>query len=330
MEAIAMRNIGIEFIQRGKAVLKDIGSAPKPGPDEILIETAYSGITNGTERHALMAEHLWEQFPSCHGYQQVGRIVSKGSHVKNFSDGQWVFLGQYVGHRSWNLVNVGQTASHNDNNSHLVIALPDDIEKELCALLGVAGVALRGIRRFGVNSGQKVWVCGQGLIGSFAAQTAKAYGGHVTVSDINQDRLGRAQTWEADVVLDANNKKDLLASLKENGPYDHIIDGSGVAPLMDDIKDSNLLAHHGCIGLLAVRTNAEFWWPLLHATEGSIEVSCHFSLEDLQILIHFVQQGTIQIEPMISHRVPVEQAVEIYEKLRKNPSKLCGIIFDWV
>jgi 2-desacetyl-2-hydroxyethyl bacteriochlorophyllide A dehydrogenase len=324
-----MRNIGIEFAERGRTVIKELGPPPAPGPTQILIETVYSGITNGTERHALMAEHMWGQFPSCHGYQHVGKVVSAGEAVTQFYPGQWVFCGQYVGHRGWNLVEVGGGPLAGECKSHLILPLPDDLDRQECALFGVAGVALRGVRRFRVSPAANVWVCGQGLIGGFAAQAAKAYGAKVTVSDVNPDRLERAKAWQPHRVLDARNEEEMTWAIKEGAPYDCIIDGSGIRELPVTIWENQLLAHHGCIGLLAVRTDTTFHWSMLHGTEGSIEVSCHFTLDDLRVLVHLVRNGLVRIAPMISHRVSIDAGIGIYNALRDRPAELAGVVFNW-
>src|SRR5262245_24815068 len=99
-------NSGIEYAAKGEMRFYDLGAPPPLKPTEILLRTLFSGITNGTERHALMAEHFWGIFPGRHGYQQVCRVESVGAEVQEFAEGDVVFFGQYVGHRGWNIVNV--------------------------------------------------------------------------------------------------------------------------------------------------------------------------------------------------------------------------------
>ena len=53
------------------------------------------------------------------------------------------------------------------------------------------------------------------------------------------------------------------------------------------------------------------------------------NLDDLRVLLYFVQQGIIRIEPVVSHVVPIEQAAAVYETLRDHPAELLGVIFDW-
>ena len=73
-----MPNIGIEYPEARQMRFYDLADPGPLEPDQILIRTRYSAITNGTERHALMAEFGWKRFPSRHGYQHVGVIVEVG------------------------------------------------------------------------------------------------------------------------------------------------------------------------------------------------------------------------------------------------------------
>lgn len=319
-----MRNIAIEYPSRGEMHFVDIGNPPDSAPGEILIETEHSGITNGTERHALLGEHSWRgHFPSRHGYQHVGIIRSAGKEVEGFSEGDRVFFGQYVGHRGWNLqdLSVGKAL-------HLVAKIPREMDPRPLALLGVAGVAMRGVRRFRVKKGQRVWVVGGGLIGQFAAQSAKAFGAEVTLTEPVPSRLSRARELGVDRALNPHGE-DFEESLKEGSPYDCILDTSGYRSLLDDIWRLRLLGHGGVIGLVAVRSETSFFWPLLHPTEGSIEVSCHFGLDDIRLLIELIGKGDIKIEPLITHREPIERAPSVYGALRDRPTELLGVVFDW-
>jgi 2-desacetyl-2-hydroxyethyl bacteriochlorophyllide A dehydrogenase len=310
-----MRTVGIEFVSPGEMRFCELGPSPAPGPREILIRTHYSAITNGTERHALLGEHGWTQFPGRHGYQHVGTVADIGSDVRQFHPGDWVFYGQYVGHRGWHIVDVSQ-----NDGSHLCIPLPASRNYSHFALSGVAGVSLRGVQRFRVSAGQNVWVVGAGLIGLFAAQAARAAGARVTVTDINHHRLEVAERLGIFAVLDAKKSEDMQA-LAQNRPYDCIIDASGKPSLLEEIHRDSLLAARGVIGLLAVRSQTTFHWGMLHTRESSIEVSCHFSLSDLRILY--------QLEPVISHYAPIDEAPAIYRTLRDEPQSLLGVIFDW-
>lgn len=322
-----MREIGIEYPAVGEMRFFELGQPPEPGPTEIVIATRYSGITNGTERHALVNDFGWGRYPGRHGYQHVGQVVAAGNRVLPFDVGDRVFFGQYVGHRGWHLVEVGgEEASPTD--THLTIRLPEAVDRQECALLGVAGVALRAVKRIRVAPGQKVWVAGAGPIGHFAAQCARLKGAVVTVTDLVPRRLDVVRETGAHRALPADDE-GVWQALQEAGPFDRIVDACGVESLFHDIHRHQLLAPRGVIAAMAVRGEVRFPWGLLHTREASIEVACHFSLAELRELIDHLSTGEIRIGPVVSHRVSIEQAPEIYAMLRDRPRDLLGVIFDW-
>lgn len=321
MEAMGrVRNLAVEFPERGSAALVDEGSPHGVGPHEVLFETRYTGITNGTERHAMMAEHFWGKFPGRHGYQQVGTVVEVGSEVEGFAPGDWVFRGDYVGHRGWNLVDLSRP--------NLLLKLPASDDYRQYALLGVAGVAMKGVRRFGVKPADRVLVVGCGPIGFFSAVSAVVHGADVTAADYDDRRLGIALEQGCDRVLNAG-APDYWQRLKALGEFNYIIDASGYDNLFFDVFEHRLLARDGAICPMAVRTEARFPWSMLHMTDGRIEVSCHFGLDDLRVVLHGIQKGAVKPDAIITHFVSIDEAPTIYGILRDNPAELFGVVFNW-
>jgi 2-desacetyl-2-hydroxyethyl bacteriochlorophyllide A dehydrogenase len=275
----------------------------------------------------LMADHGFDHFPGRHGYQHVARVAAVGGGVRGFEVGDWVFHGRYVGHRAWHLVEVGE-AEPASFASHLTIRLPEDVDREECALLGVAGVALRAVKRIRTEPEHRVWVVGAGPIGHFAAQCARARGPRVTVTDVVPGRLAALEKTGSYRTLLAS-EQGVWDALRAEGPFDRIIDASGVESLFADVHQHGLLASRGVIAAMAVRGETRFPWSLLHGREASIEVACHFSLEELAELLDLLRAGALRIGPMVSHRVPIEEAPAIYATMRDRPRDLLGVIFDW-
>jgi 3-hydroxyethyl bacteriochlorophyllide a dehydrogenase len=324
-----MRHIGIEYHGRGKVKFYETGEPPEPGPTEVLIETRYSGITNGTERHVLMGQHGYEP-QGRHGYQNAGIIAAVGEKVKEFAAGDPVFYGAYVGHRGWHIADVA-FADAKSYISHLVFKLPEGIDLKYGALMGVGGVATRAVRRFRVGPADNVWVVGQGLIGNFAAQVARAFGARVTASDINPQRLTIAEKTGAAhrVIAIERGSGTVNEEIAAGGPYDAIIDASGAPSLLLDAHEAGILAYRGVCGLIAVRGEMTFDWRMFHQREASIEVSCHFGLDDLRVLAHLMQEGLVQVEPLVTHEQPIDDAPRIYALLRDDPGAMLGTIFEW-
>lgn len=315
-----MRNTALEFCAKGELAFSDLGEPPEPGPAEILLETRYTGLTNGTERHAFLSEHGYGggRFPSRNGYQHVARVVATGEEVTRFEIGDPVFFGGYVGHNGWNVV----------PEDGLLIKLPAHANLKYYALFGVAGVALRAVRRMGVGPANRVWVVGQGPIGHFLGQAARSAGARVTVSDMIGKRLDAARGAGAHRVLDAGDPKTLDA-IRDGGPYDYIFDCCSAKTLLADIHTHRLLAHGGTIGMVAVRGQVHYPWSLLHLTEAKIETSCHFENDDLRVLLFLYEQELIKIAPMVSHMVSIDEVPHIYRMLAQKAHDLLGVIFDW-
>jgi threonine dehydrogenase-like Zn-dependent dehydrogenase len=96
-----------------------------------------------------------------------------------------------------------------------------------------------------------------------------------------------------------------------------------------DAFPHRLVAHRARILMLAVHTETVFNWGMLHIPEASIEVSCHFSLDDLRVLLQLLERGELHIGPLITHRAPIGDAIAVYEELRDDPRDMLGIVFDW-
>ena len=314
-----MKNVVVEFVDAGRAELSDLAEPPAPGLGQLLIETEYTGVTNGTERHALLGEHGYGgKYPSRHGYQHVGRVAAAGDGVTGFAVGDRVFYGGYVGHRGWNVV----------DETDLLIGLPDSLEPKSCALSGVAGVALRSVRRLGVADGARVWIAGLGPIGHFTAQAAAALGAEVVATDLLTARLDAARAAGIDRAFDADDP-GIFDTLKKAGPFDFIYDCCSAKDLLFDIRRAGLLARNGVIGATAVRDTLTCPWGLLHGTEGRIETSCHFTVETLGVLMDLYERKLIDPRPIISHAVPIEEATEMYGLLAAKSEQLMGVIFEW-
>ncbi len=315
-----MRKTALEFTAKGKLGVRDLGEPSGLGPSEMLLETIFTGITNGTERHAFLAEHGYGggHYPSRHGYQQVCQVVATGKDVARFETGDWVFCGEYVGHNGWNVV----------HENALLIKLPADIDHHYCALFGVAGVALRSVRRMGVSPGDNVLVVGQGPIGLFVGQAARIAGARVTATDRIEKRLDVARKCGAHLVLNAGDPST-EELLKKGGPYDFIYDGCSAKDLLFDIHKNGMLAHGGTIGMMAVRDTVSYPWSLLHITEARIETSCHFDKDDLRVLLFLYKQGILMIDPVVTHCVSIDEAQRMYDMLAYHGEELLGVIFDW-
>lgn len=319
----------IQFEAKGKAALADIGAPGEPGPNDVLMRTLYSGITNGTERHCLMSDVGEMPYPMRAGYQQVGVVEAVGSEVNGFAKGDTVYYGSFVGHAGWNMVRVAPDDPC-DYRSHLLVKLPDGIDPKYAALSGTAGVAVRSVRRFRIGGGDNVWVVGAGLIGQFTAQAARAMGARVVISDIRDDRLELARQCGIHQALNAKDP-EFWKQIEAIGPFHCIVDAAGAPGFLQELAAHfpHVIRPRTVIGMMAIRGEVTLPWGILHNPEASIEVSCHFSRDDLRVLYEFMNLGLVQVEPLVTLERSYKDAEEVYGLLRDKPGDQLGMIFDW-
>jgi len=140
-------------------------------------------------------------------------------------------------------------------------------------------------------------------------------------------RLVAAAITGAHRVVDMR-AEDAWEQVESGRHYDVIFDGAGYERFFFDVYEHGLLGHGGAVAAISVRGETLFPWGMLHGTEASIEVSCHFSASEIACLLHLVRTGAVRIPPIVSHRVSIDQAPAIYATMREDPRALYGVIFD--
>ena len=192
--------------------LKEVPQPAGP-PGGILVRTAYSVISTGTElsKVDLAAKSLWDKArerpdqvakvleavrtegivatvrkvrerldsPQPLGYSLAGTVVAIGESCEGFALGMRVACG-------------GASASHAEFVAvprNLAVPVPDGVPLDEAAFATVGSVALHGLRCGKVSIGDRVLVIGLGLVGQLAARLCVAAGAHVFGLDPRSDRV---------------------------------------------------------------------------------------------------------------------------------------------
>ncbi|MBO6802594.1 MAG: bi-domain-containing oxidoreductase [Thalassospira sp.] len=179
---------------------------PAPGKNAVLVKTAYSVISPGTEftqadqARASLLQKAWQRpdlvvltvnhlkseglgrtrarvenrlgRPMPMGYCAVGRVEATGENVTDLRAGQRVAIagmGQ-ANHAEWNQVSV-----------NLACPVPDAVPDRKAVFATLYALALHALRQGETSIGDQIAVIGAGLIGQLVAETARAAGALVTV-----------------------------------------------------------------------------------------------------------------------------------------------------
>lgn len=203
---------------RGGEVTVERGSPPMLGPGEVLIRTAFSVVSPGTERSKLelaskgligkawsrpelvrqvmdkarregpaatiraVRRRLGESMPL--GYSSAGTVLAVGSRVDDVLPGDRVAAGG------------GGYALHADVVAvpkHLVARVPDEVPLDAAALATLGSVAMHGFRLARASVGETVAVVGLGVMGLLAGAVARAAGCRVIGVDVRPEALDRAR-----------------------------------------------------------------------------------------------------------------------------------------
>lgn len=197
-------------------------AVPRPGPGQILVKIAASGVCH-TDLHA--ADGDWPvkpPLPFIPGHEGVGTIVAAGAGVTAVREGDRVgvpWLYTACGHcehclTGWETLCTAQQNtgySVNGGYAEYVLAdpnfvghLPANIGFEEIAPILCAGVTVyKGLKETDTRPGQWVVISGIGGLGHVAVQYAKAMGLHVAAVDVADSKLDLARRLGADLTINA-------------------------------------------------------------------------------------------------------------------------------
>ncbi|MGB8355730.1 MAG: zinc-binding alcohol dehydrogenase [Chthoniobacteraceae bacterium] len=321
-----MSGKGIVFQEPGKVEIQSY-DIPSLEPDEILVKTEYSGVSQGTEIWAYQGMRPEIKFPTVPGYQTIGRVLETGSKVANFTPGQRVMVTASRLPSSFPETWMGAHSSH-------VVAkeatpVPEGCDPVGAAVSALAAVSLRGICMLDIGFGDVVVVTGQGLIGQSSAQLAGLRGGIVIATDIMPSRLALSKKNGTAIVVNVKeqNLGDVVRELRPKG-VDAVIETTGrsdqFAPCVDLLRWEGQLLLQGWYA-----KPVTFDFHATHLKKPRVAITCGFDLKDASTCMELSLYGKLKLRELVSHLVPFEQAPEIYPRLAAGDPEFLGVVFDW-
>lgn len=315
------------------AVLKS-EEVPDPAPAEIQVRAIHSLISTGSELNLYKGEGNLPElllptttgtlpFPIKFGYQTVGEVVAAGGD-SGFQVGERVF----VAYPHQELFNVAPT---------WVRRIPDDVDLLRAQLMGMHNIALQTHLQRPVRPGEVVAVSGLGLIGDFAAALARRTAGKLILIDPLPFRRDKAAWIGADAVVGPEDAAEAIKALSGGRGADYFIETSGAPPaLQTAINNTAVLGTVAVAAWYGTRPVNLSLSPEFHLNSIKI-ISIHaFHLDednrwdreriDLTSL-NFLK--SINVEPLISHRIPFDDAPRAYRELDQNTGETLGVLLTY-
>lgn len=303
----------------GKVELQQV-ALRTPGPNDVVVKTAYTSISAGTERMLLAGQmpHPMLQLPVVPGYETVGQVVEVGADVDVTWNGRWVYIGGAHCYEAVNPAWGGQSARLFTDVSRVVPL--DDMEPTHGVLLALAATALHGVDLLGETASERVLVLGQGPVGQLAARFLRARGAWTAVSDLSAARL---QHSVGDLVINAAETA-VTDAIEE--PVQVIIEATGSMKALSDALP--LLANGGVILLLGYYQNLNLPYMPLFLKEARLLTAKEWAPGDLLRCRDMIAAGSLDVAPLLTHSFSVVEVATAY-KVALEDKDCLKLLLHW-
>lgn len=191
-------------------------------------------------------------------------------------------------------------------------AVADGITPGEAAIAEPLAVTLHATRRAGNLVGKSVLVTGCGPIGVLSIMCARRAGADfIVATDLSDFTLAMARAAGADETINMANSSDGLDKfMPDKGTFDVLYECSGAAPALT--AGIHVMRPGGTIMQLGLGGDMALPMMALTAKELSLKGSFRFH-EEFHTGVSLMQKGLIDVKPLITHTVPIDEAVKGFE-----------------
>lgn len=303
----------------------------EPGAEDIVFQTEYSFISNGTESHAHRGDFPDTpiEFPFAIGYQAAGIVESVGERVMGIRKGDRVFSRT---NRTTGINNAlgGCHAKTIVAHERDVVPVPDDVELSEASALTVVQVGYNGGSRLPQDGGGDVLILGDGIIGQFTAQAAVARGFRVILAGRHDFRLELARKAVPGIETINTRQEELEAGLEQRceKPINIVVDTISTPETLD--LSINLVPRYGHVLVMGWQGGNQTLD--VHAAFRQ-EVAVYFPagvLRDRNIAtLELMGQKKLRVAPLTTHTFPAEDFAKACELMGSDRRDYLGILIDW-
>jgi L-iditol 2-dehydrogenase len=315
---------------------------PEIGPGELLIKVVTCGICGTDLKKIHTGSH---SAPRIFGHEMSGTIVKVGEGMTRFELGERVVVHHHVPcgdcyncrkstpTQCTLYKKVGVTAGFEPSGggfaeyirvmdwiaaSRGVVRIPDGVPFEQAAFVEPVNTVLKGVKLLNLQSDDTVLVIGQGPIGLMHAVLAKRTGARVLTSDLYPERHAIAAKFGLKNPIDAGreNVVERVFAETEGRGADAVILAVGGNALIKTAMDA--VRPGGKVMLFAQTQHGEAVIDpgavcmdektLMGSYSSSFEI-----LDEVTDLVFRGYKNGFNLTQLISHRFPLEQAVEAIE-----------------
>lgn len=316
-----------------------------PKDNEVKIKVRAIGIC-GSDVHGYAGLTGRRIAPMIMGHEFSGEVVEVGKDVKHLKIGDRVapypveicgtceFCRKGMEHiclnkKAYGVLDCnGAMADYICVPENIAFPLDDSVDYSTGAMIEPMSVALRGVDNAGDIEGKNVLIIGAGTIGLFALVLVKMRNpAKIFVSDLSSHRLSVAKQLGADVVI-RSDKEDAAEAVRKgtNGlGADVSIECVGITPTTKQAVSALKLGGTSVwVGNSAKFIETNMQEIVTH--ELTVKGSFLYTLKQFKKVIDILGSGSVDISPIISKEINLEEGPDMFHTLYKNPGDLIKVV----
>lgn len=315
----------------------EVEEMPKPtiGPDEALIKVAACGVC-GTDVEAYLGKvpRGWTiTYPFRMGHEVAGMVVEVGENVTNVQPGDRVVAdgrlicgycyycrrGMFSACENQGYFSGGLAQYSNYPYQNLTL-VPDEVSLEEAAFAEPLACVINGQSKLDIPFGGVAVVIGDGPIGLLHLQLLRHRGAFTVMVGLLEHRLAKARELGANAVINAE-KEDVAERVRELSAgrgADVVINAVGKAEVLKQAID--LAGRRGQLLYFAATLEPEVTLDLdlIHYKELRVIGSYDSIVAQYEEALALMKAGIIDVQSMITHRLPLADVQQGYEIARKR------------
>jgi 2-desacetyl-2-hydroxyethyl bacteriochlorophyllide A dehydrogenase len=303
---------------------------PVPGATDVVVEVAACGVC-GTDLHIMDGDFPPAPYPLVPGHELAGTVVEVGGGQSMAGDTGFrvgdrvavdpsLFCGQCPpcragrGNLCENWGAIGDTVDGAFADRVRVPArncyrLPDHVTFEQGALVEPLSCAVHGVRRLGVEVGERMLVVGAGTMGLLLLQLLVQGGAEVTAVDKVSAKLDLAGAFGA--TRTATSVAELGAQR-----FDAVVDVTGVPAAIEEGFDAVSRGGRFMVFGVAPSDATVRLSPFRIYNDEITVVGSMAVLHSFGAALDLVADGAVHTDRLVSHRLPLVEFPEALEVVR--------------
>jgi len=265
--------------------------------------------------------------PLALGYSSAGTIIQAGPGLRGFRAGDRVACagGGYAVHAEFAAI-----------PQNLMVPIPDDVDFEAAAFTTIGAIAMQGFRLAEVQVGARVGVIGLGLLGLLATGIAHAAGCQVLGVDLDPARVELALAMGAQKAVSRAGAVEAVEAFTHGRGLDAVLicadtsDNDPVELAGEIARDRAKVVVVGAVGMALPRKPyfekelglivSRSYGPGRYdpdyeekAQDYPIGYVRWTEARNMESVLALLAEGKLDISPLITHRVPIDEGQRAYE-----------------